>query len=274
VSTSVVAAPSGGLWGAVRARLGIVALLFVLAALAWWWTADRMDGMDAGPGTDLGTLGWFIGIWIVMMAAMMFPSVAPTVALYSRMRRERDAVAPLIFTSGYLAVWAGAGVVAYGVYRLGRALLGDQLAWDNAGQWVAGGILVVAAIYELTPLKDVCLSKCRSPFGYLMGSWREGRLGAFRMGAGHGAWCLGCCWALMAALFALGVMSLAWMAIVAGVIALEKTLPYRRIATWGTAAFLLILAVGLFAFAGDVPGLTVPGSDQSMKAMDSMQMSP
>ena len=248
--------------------------LFVLAGLAWWWTAGRMDGMDAGPGTDLGTLGWFIGVWVVMMAAMMFPSVAPTVALYSRMRRERDAIAPLIFTSGYLAVWGAAGVAAYGIFRLGRALLGDQLAWGDAGQWVAGGVLILAAVYELTPLKDACLSKCRSPLGYLMGSWRNGRLGAFRMGAGHGAWCLGCCWALMAALFALGVMSLAWMAIVAGVIAVEKTLPYRRVATWGTAAVLLLLAVGLLAFPDSVPGLTVPGSDASMKAMDSMQMSP
>jgi predicted metal-binding membrane protein len=274
VSTSAVAAPAGGLWAAVRARLGIVALLFVLAMLAWWSTADRMANMDAGPGTDLGTLGWFIGIWVVMMAAMMFPSVAPTVALYSRMRRDRDALAPLIFTGGYLLVWGGAGVVAYGVYRLGRALLGDQLAWDAGGQWVAGGILLVAAVYELTPLKDVCLAKCRSPLGYLMGSWRNGRAGALRMGAGHGAWCLGCCWALMAALFALGVMSLAWMAIIAGVIALEKTLPYRRIATYGTAAFLMLLAIGVLATPAKVPGLTVPSSDQAMKAMDSMEMSP
>jgi predicted metal-binding membrane protein len=274
VSASAVAAPAGGLWGAVRARLGIVALLLVLAVLAWWSTADRMANMDAGPGTDLGTLGWFIGIWVVMMAAMMFPSVAPTVALYSRMRRDRDALAPLIFTGGYLLVWGGAGVVAYGVYRLGRTLLGDQLAWDAGGQWVAGGILLVAAVYELTPLKDVCLSKCRSPLGYLMGSWRNGRAGALRMGAGHGAWCLGCCWALMAALFALGVMSLAWMAIIAGVIALEKTLPYRRIATYGTAALLLLLAIGVLASPAKVPGLTVPSSDQAMKAMDSMEMSP
>src|SRR4029078_8927725 len=97
-------------------------------------------------GTDLGTLGWFIGIWVVMMAAMMFPSVAPTVALYSRMRRERDAIAPLIFTSGSLAVWGAAGVVAYGIFRLGRALFGDQLAWDNHGQGVGGGHLASSAI--------------------------------------------------------------------------------------------------------------------------------
>jgi predicted metal-binding membrane protein len=260
VSTSAVGvAPPGGLWAAVRARLGIVALLFALAGIAWWATADRMANMDEGPGTDLGTLGWFVGIWVVMMAAMMFPSVAPTVALYSRMKRTRDAVAPLLFAAGYLTVWAAAGVAAYGVFRLGRALLGDELAWDEGGQWLAGGILIVAAVYEVTPLKDMCLSKCRSPLGYLMGSWRDGRLGALRMGAGHGLWCLGCCWALMAALFALGVMSLAWTAIIAGVIALEKTLPYRRVATWGTAAFLLLLAIGVLAFPDSVPGLTVPG---------------
>jgi predicted metal-binding membrane protein len=260
VSTSAVSvAPAGGVWAAVRARLGIVALLFALAALAWWSTADRMANMDAGPGADLGTLGWFIGIWVVMMAAMMFPSVAPTVALYARMKRGRDAAAPLVFSTGYLAIWGAAGIAAYGVFRLGRALLGDQLAWDDGGRWLAGGILLAAAIYELTPLKNVCLSKCRSPLGYLMGSWRDGRGGAVRMGAGHGVWCLGCCWALMAALFALGVMSLAWMAIIAGVIALEKTLPWKRAATWGTAALLVALAIGVLAFPHSVPGLTVPG---------------
>jgi predicted metal-binding membrane protein len=268
------AVPAGGLWSAVRARVGVVALLFGLAAIAWWSTADRMANMDAGPGTDLGTLGWFAGIWVVMMTAMMFPSVAPTVALYARMKRGRDAVAPLLFAAGYLAVWAAAGVAAYGIFRAGRAVLGDQLAWDQGGRWLAGGTLLVAAAYELTPLKNLCLTKCRSPLGYLMGSWRSGRAGALRMGAGHGAWCLGCCWALMAALFALGVMSLVWTAVVAAVIALEKTLPYKRVATWGVAAFLVGLAIGVMAFPHDVPGLTVPDGSDAMKAMDSMQMTP
>ena len=134
-----------------------------------------------------------------------------------------------------------------------------MLAWDRAGRWVAGGTLVVAAVYELTPLKDVCLGKCRSPLGFLLGSWRDGRSGALRMGARHGAWCVGCCWALMASLFALGVMSIAWMAFVAGLIAAEKLVPWRRVATYGTAAMLLGLGVLVLAAPDAIPALTIPG---------------
>jgi predicted metal-binding membrane protein len=117
------------------------------------------------------------------------------------------------------------------------------------------------AVYELTPLKDVCLGKCRSPLGFLLGSWRDGPGGALRMGARNGAWCVGCCWALMASLFALGVMSLVWMAVVAGLIAIEKTLPWRRVATIGTTVVLLALAVLLVAAPQAIPALTVPGAD-------------
>jgi len=131
-------------------------------------------------------------------------------------------------------------------------------------------VLVLAAVYELTPLKDVCLGKCRSPLGFLMGSWRDGRLGALKLGARHAGWCLGCCWALMAALFALGVMSIAWMAFVAALIALEKTLPWKRVVTWGTAAILILLAVGVLAAPDSVPGLVVPGSHSAMHAMGAM----
>ena len=104
----------------MRARLGLVALLFGLAGLAWWATADQMAGMDAGPGTDLGAFGWFLGVWVVMMAAMMFPSVAPTVALYAQMTRQRGLGRPLLFTGGYLLVWGAAGVAAYGLFGLGQ----------------------------------------------------------------------------------------------------------------------------------------------------------
>ncbi|WP_448621400.1 DUF2182 domain-containing protein [Geodermatophilus sp. URMC 65] len=244
----------------MRVRLGLVLVLFALAAVGWWWSADRMRGMDDGPWSSLGALGWFLGVWVVMMAAMMFPSVAPTVALYARMTRKRAPLLPLLFTAGYLLVWIGAGVVAFLIGAAVARVSGDVFAWDRAGRWVAGATLLVAAVYELTPLKDVCLGKCRSPLGFLLGSWRDGPSGAVRMGARHGAWCVGCCWALMASLFALGVMSVAWMAFVAALIAVEKTVPWRRVATYGTAALLLALGVLLLAAPGAVPGLSIPDS--------------
>ena len=266
--TGLAREPRDGLapaFAAARGRLGLIALLIALAALAWWASAERMAGMDDGPGTALGALGWFLGVWLVMMAAMMFPSVAPTVALYARMARRRSPAAPLAFTGGYVLAWTAAGVLAYGLVALGRELLSGQLAWDGAGRWVAGGTLLVAAAYELTPYKDVCLSKCRSPLGFLLGSWREGLRGAVEMGARHGAWCVGCCWALMASLFALGVMSLAWMAFVAALIALEKTVTRGgRAATHATALILLVLGVAVIAAPDSVPGLTIPGEEMQM----------
>lgn len=248
---------------AARGRLALVGLLGVLAAGAWWATADRMSGMDQGPGTGLGSLGWFLGVWLVMMAAMMLPAVAPTVALYARMADRRWAGAPLLFTTGYLLVWGAAGLVAYGISELGRSTIGGQLAWEGGGRWVAGGILALAAIYELTPLKDACLSKCRSPLGFLLGAWRDGARGAMEMGARHGAWCIGCCWAVMASLFALGVMSLTWMAVVAAMITIEKTLRWRRPVTYAVAGTLLVLGVVLIADPGAVPGLTIPSGHSS-----------
>lgn len=258
----------GPAFAAVRVRLGLVLALFGLAAMGWWWTVGQMQGMDNGPWTALGAFGWFLGVWVVMMAAMMFPSVAPTVALYSRMTKTRLPLAPAAFTAGYLLTWAAAGVAAWTIAVGTSRLTGDALAWGNAGRAVAGGTVIVAAVYELTPLKDVCLGKCRSPLGFLLGSWRDGLLGGLRMGAKNGAWCVGCCWALMAALFALGVMSITWMAVVAGLIAIEKTLPWRRIATYATAGVLLVLGVLILTAPHAIPWLTLP-DDQPMPMMTS-----
>jgi predicted metal-binding membrane protein len=254
-------------FAAARARLGLVTLLFALAGSGWWWTVDQMRGMDDGPWTGLGALGWFLGTWVVMMAAMMFPSVAPTVALYSRMGSERSPLSPLVFAAGYLVAWTGVGVLAFSIAVSGRRVAGDVLAWDRAGRWVAAGTLVLAAVYELTPLKDVCLGKCRSPLGLLLGSWRGGWAGAVRMGVKNGVWCVGCCWALMASLFALGVMSITWMAVIAGLIAAEKTLPWRRVAAYGTAAILLALGALLFTAPHAIPGLTIPGGNPMHQQM-------
>jgi predicted metal-binding membrane protein len=270
VSASVQEAGLGSAFAAARARLGLVAVLFVLSWVAWWSTADRMRGMDDGPGTELGTLGWFLSVWLVMMAAMMFPSVAPTVALYSRMTRERSPAAPLVFASSYLLTWGAAGTLAFAASDVGGRVLGDVLVWERAGRWLAAGILLAAAGYELTPVKNVCLSKCRSPLGFLLGSWRSGLSGALRMGVRHGAWCVGCCWALMASLFALGVMSTAWMALVAALIGVEKTLPWRRTATYGTALVLVALALLLLVAPEAIPGLTIPDENGPMLPADEM----
>ena len=257
-------------WTAARSQLGLVAALFALAAVAWWSTDDRMRDMDAGPWSALGTLGWFLGVWVVMTAAMMLPSVAPTVALFSRMSKARSPLSPLLFVGGYLVVWGAVGALAFAIAFVGARIGGDVLAWDRAGRWVAGVTLVAAAAYELTPLKNVCLRKCRSPLGFLLGAWRDGSAGALQMGAKHGAWCVGCCWALMASLFALGVMSLAWMVFIAGLIAVEKISPWRRVATYGTAAILLLLGALLLLAPDAIPALTIPGheSTDQMHQMD------
>jgi predicted metal-binding membrane protein len=256
-------------FAAARARLGLVAVLFVLAGIGWWWTVDQMRDMDNGPWTELGTLGWFLGVWVVMMAAMMLPSVSPTVALYARMTSTQPGVRPLLFALGYLVTWAAAGAVAFALAFAGGRAAGDLLSWDRAGRWVAGGTLLVAALYELTPLKDACLGRCRSPLGLLLGSWRGGRSGPLLMGVKNGAWCVGCCWALMASFFALGIMSIVWMTVVAALIAIEKTLPWRRVATYGTAAVLFTLGFLLLAAPHAIPGLTIP-ADRSTSQMNQM----
>jgi len=256
-------------FAAARTRLGLVAVLFVIAGVGWWWTVDQMSGMDNGPWTELGTLGWFLGVWVVMMAAMMFPSVSPTVALYARMTSAQSDGRPLLFALGYLVTWAAAGALAFALAFAGGRAAGDVLAWDRGGRWIAGATLLIAAVYELTPLKDACLGKCRSPLGLLLGSWRDGRSGALRMGAKNGAWCVGCCWALMASFFALGIMSIVWMAVIAGLIAIEKTLPWRRVATYGTTGLLVVLGFLLLAAPHAVPGLTIPVSG-SMSQMNGM----
>ena len=252
-----------------RAEVVLAGVLLALAVVAWTVTADRMDGMDAGPGTDPGTLGFFIVVWVVMMAAMMFPSVLPMVVVYGRVSKRRARTA--LFVSGYLLSLTLAGLVAYGLFVGGRSLSGSSLAWDAGGRWVAGGVLVAAAVYQLTPLKNACLTRCRGPLRFVMEAWRDGRVGAVRMGVVQGAWCVGCCWALMASLFALGVMSLAWMAFVAALIALEKLAPWRVLANRAIAVGLVVLGVALATWPEHVPGVTVPGSAEARGAM--MRMS-
>lgn len=248
---------------AVRAVLrrgeaaAVVALLGV-ASMAWLITDLRMAGMDAGPWTDPGSFGFYVSAWVVMMAAMMLPSALPMVLVFGRLERARSAsaAATSAFIVGYLVVWVASGLVAYAALKAGQA--GGIFAWDRSGRPMAAGALLAAALYEMTPLKTRCLRKCRSPLGFLLSSWRDRLRGAFAMGTRHGAWCLGCCWALMVALFALGVMSLTWMLVVSGLIAAEKLLPWRRVATAGVSVVLVVLATGVAVAPASVPWLTMP----------------
>jgi Predicted metal-binding integral membrane protein (DUF2182) len=162
---------------AIRSELRTVAALLAAAGLAWWFTADEMAGMDAGPGTALGSVGWFTGVWTTMMAAMMLPSLAPTAAVFAAsVRRELSRV--LLFAGGYLLVWSVAGIGAYGLLELGKSLFAGSLAWHSGGRWLAAGVLALAALYQLTPLKRTLLLRCRSPLQFLDTSWQQTRPGA------------------------------------------------------------------------------------------------
>jgi predicted metal-binding membrane protein len=257
-----------------------VTALFLLAAaaIAWVVTADRMQGMDAGPGTDLGAFGWFAGIWAVMMAAMMLPSLVPMAGAYAGQARggspdvtPQSLLRTTLFTAGYLIAWVLAGLVAWVLVQGVRSLDLSFLAWGDAGRYLAGAVIAAAALYELTPMKGTCLRHCRDR-RLLVADWRQGSGGALRMGLDQGAYCIGCSWALMAALFALGVMSITWMVVIAALIAIEKLLPWREQATGVTIVVLLVLAVGVAFFPDQVPGLTVPDSTAATHAMDSMSM--
>jgi predicted metal-binding membrane protein len=232
--------------------------LLVAAGLAWWWTAARTAGMADGPGTNLGTIGWFSGSWAAMMAAMMLPSLAPTLSAYlAAWRRQTGLWLP--FVGGYLLVWTAAGIGAYAILAAGKGLLAGELAWHSGGRWLAGAVIAAAGAYELFPVKRTCLARCRELEGP-PGGLRHGWSGALAMGARSGGWCVGSSGALMAALFALGVMSLTWMALASGLVALQKIGPWPAAGRLLTAAVLVALGVGMLVAPHAVPGLVLPGS--------------
>jgi predicted metal-binding membrane protein len=232
-----------------------LAVLLAAAVAAWVVTVQRMRGMDAGPGTDLGALGWYLGICVTMTAAMMLPSAAPAVSLCARVRGDAQTSA---FVGGYLIAWTLYGLAAYAVYRGIRAASPSFLAWDEHGPWVAGSALAAAGLYQLTPLKSACLRHCRSPLHFLMRG-RMGAPGALWMGVEHGAICVGCCLGLMLALFALGVMSLFWMGAVGVAILIEKAMPGGEGFARALALVLVGLGIWVATAPGSVPGLTQPG---------------
>ena len=246
-----------------RDRMVLVAGLVVVLGMAWGWlvtgagmemSAVEMTAMAGMDGWLMRPAVWTLAyaalifaMWWVMMVAMMLPSAAPMLLLFARVnRKDKEAGAPLVpialFAAGYLLVWGGFCAVATALqWGLESArLLSPMLVTTN--KWLGAGILIAAGLSQFTPLKAICLRHCRTPLGFLLGSWRSGRLGALRMGLEHGAFCLGCCWFLMALLFFGGVMNLYWIAGLAVFVLLEKTIPLGH---WlGRVAGVVLVAWG------------------------------
>lgn len=222
----------------------VIVCVIVAALVAWIVSFSLMSGMSqtgmslsGAPmrlGTGMGSLVWFLGMWVTMMAAMMLPSFWPMVlahvqATAGRAQHTGVALSASIFTAGYLLAWTGYGLIAYVIYRGIGALQLAGLSWISTGPYLAGAIIVIIGVYQLTPLKRACLRHCRSPLHFMLHGWRPGLSGALRMGVVHGIWCVGCCAGLMLLLFVLGVMSLGWMGILTAVVFAEKLIPSERI---------------------------------------------
>jgi predicted metal-binding membrane protein len=238
-------------------RILLYGELAALSALAWLYLVR----MPMKP-QDLGGLGarmlsalpprwadlWLtFMMWAVMMVAMMLPSVSPMVLAYARIasaRGGRPALRVWLFASGYLAVWTlfSAAATAIQFAFLHWSLISNALVTTPI---VGAVILAVAGIYQLTPLKSVCLGRCQSPIGFFMTNWRDGAAGALRMGLAHGAFCVGCCWMLMALLFVAGVMNLAWVAAISVFVILEKATPWRRAIANASGIALIASAIAI-----------------------------
>jgi len=259
----VTTAPSPNVPLALRRRAAIALVLGSLAAAAWAASADRMHGMTMADRFSVGSFGFFVVLWVLMMAAMMFPSVWPAVALYGLVLRRRPATAARApgrlgaFVAGYLGSWTVAGLIAFGLLAGARAAgLGD-LSDEQVARDVVAPVALLGAAYQAVPFKQACLSHCRGPLSFFLQHWRDGPQGALLMGARHGGYCVGCCWLLMVVLLALGVMSLTWMAAVSLAIAAEKLAPARwaRYASGLLAAALVVLGVVAAARPSWLPGV-------------------
>jgi len=252
-----------------RERNLILASLLLLAAAAWalliWQAAMTDDEMSLTMGMSAPL---WIALWVAMMVAIMFPTAAPMILMFARVHAKRQErgqafVPTWVFASSYLIVWALAGVIAYGA-AVGGDALADESMWvmDNAAR-IGGGLLIAAGIYQLSPLKYVCLNKCRSPMSFILNSWRDGYGGSFRMGLEHGVYCLGCCWLLFVILFPLGMMNIAVLALITLLIFAEKSTPFgRQVATLAAATLIVYGAVVIF-----VPD-ALPMTMDNSQAMD------
>ncbi|MEU6201807.1 DUF2182 domain-containing protein [Streptomyces sp. NPDC047061] len=242
---------------AVRRGAGPAGLLLVAAAAAWVWVVARWGGMQTMPGTMGLGLPSFLAVWTLMMAAMMLPATAPVGALYARTITLHRAPRMAVFTVAYLLVWAAAGLPAYGLAAgLGRAAGLPAVA----GTAVAAAVFAANGVYQLTPLKDRCLARCRSPIGLMLRyASYPGPSRDLRAGAHHGAFCLGCCWSLMVLLAAFGVMNLWAMVVLTAVITAEKLAPAGRLVARAVGVASIALAGAVFWVPALAPGLTGGG---------------
>jgi predicted metal-binding membrane protein len=282
---------SGGVAETVLRRERIVVLsgLVVITALSWAYVAslasDMQNNMEmamkmAMPQIqpwDAGGFALTFVMWAVMMIAMMTPSAAPMILMFTRINRRRQKqqvpyVMTSVFLLGYLVVWtAFSGLATAAQWGLHTVSLLSPMMISTTP--VLGGILLlVAGIYQWTPLKHACLSKCRSPLGFVLNEWREGRWGAFLMGLKHGSYCTGCCWSLMALLFVAGVMNLLWVAAIAGFILLEKMAPAGH--RMGQAAGVLMIAGGVVLLGLTLWGGMQPEMNPGMESEPGMEFEP
>ena len=239
----------------------------MLAALAWAVTVTQAKGMGVGPGTMGLSLAAFLALWVVMMTAMMFPSVAPMVVMWIRSVSARPTRSERVtgvagFLCGYLVAWAAFGLLVYVVLIAADRLVS---ASPPTVKWAGAGIFLLAGIYQLTPLKQTCLRHCRSPIGSLFHyASFKGPARDLRVGMHHGFYCVGCCWGLMIVLVAVGAMNIAVMAALAAVILVEKVWRYGRPFAIALGIALIVLAVLAPSTPRLLPGLhpTTPMSDQ------------
>lgn len=235
-----------------RDSLAAAVAIALASLIAWWWLATSHTGMDASA-IAMPAKGWtpayalsvFV-MWTIMMLAMMLPSAAPMILLHARAAQGRGA-ATLAFAGAYLAVWTGFSLGATAAQWLltESGALGETMQLHD--RTFAAALLAAAGLYQLTPLKRICLSQCRAPLSYLMQNWRPHVSGAIRMGLAHGAYCVGCCWFVMALLFVGGVMNLGWVVALAAFVMAERLLPFgERV---GQVAGVAALAAALYIIA-------------------------
>jgi predicted metal-binding membrane protein len=246
----------------------ILGLLLALAAMAWallaWQEATGpLDMAMASPTMGMSPL-LFVTTWVVMMVAMMFPSAAPMILIFHKVqlskRQRGDAfVATWAFVTAYMLVWTLCGVLAYVGAVVAEISAMRAALSPVATARIGGAILVAAGLYQLTPFKDFCLSKCRTPISFIMTSWRDGASGALRMGLLHGVYCLGCCWLLFVVLFPLGIMNISAMAMITLVIFAEKTLSWGRAVARITAVVLVAYGAVALVTPQILPGFMEGG---------------